>query len=166
MSVPGPTSHPLGSPYRMRVVAVSRGIPSWHNVNGHQTQTSIVRTPSNEPLSLAPSGISGNRSAARDAEVYAFFAHHYDYWTSRLGLDRSAWEWCRWGENLILQTESHLDESNFYLGDRLEIRTGSKPVVLEVCGGRIPCSRLAWRCGQKSSWLKEVAQSGYFGFYL
>ncbi|KAL8744639.1 MAG: hypothetical protein Q9190_003144 [Brigantiaea leucoxantha] len=52
MSVPGPASHPLGSPYRMRVVAVSRG----------------------------------------DAEVYAFFAHHYDYWTSRLELDRSAWE--------------------------------------------------------------------------
>jgi uncharacterized protein len=39
-------------------------------------------------------------------------------------------------------------------------------VRLEVCGSRIPCAKLAWRCGQKDQWLKPLADTGRVGVYL
>jgi len=47
-----------------------------------------------------------------------------------------------------------------HIGDLWQIGGGDNTVLLEVYGGRVPCSRLAWRCGQKESWLKQVAASG------
>lgn len=47
-------------------------------------------------------GIEGHKSAVHDAQVHAFFSKHYDYWTSRLNIDRSQWDWAFWGENLTL----------------------------------------------------------------
>lgn len=35
-----------------------------------------------------------------------------------------------------------------------------------MCGSRIPCLKLAWRCGQKDQWLKPLADSGRVGVYL
>lgn len=150
----------------MRVVAVSRGTPSWQNIHGHQVRTSIARAPSKDPLVVNFGGIADNQLAAHNAEVYAFFAHHYDYWTGKLGIDRSSWDWCYWGENLTVESGSRVDERKLHLGDVWEVGCNSKSVLLEVCGGRVPCSRLAWRCGQPDVWLKEVAESGYCGVYL
>jgi ferredoxin-NADP reductase/MOSC domain-containing protein YiiM len=152
----------------LRVLAVSRSQPATHTIHGQPTRTAIVRAPSAAPLSLSvDGGIEGHQSAIHDAQVYAFFAHHYDYWTSRLGVARDAWTWAFWGENLTMGSAANLDETKIHLGDRwLFEHNGQQGAILEVCGGRNPCSRLAWRCGQPSSWLAEVAASGFCGVYL
>lgn len=159
-------------------------------MNSQPTLTAIVRPPSTAPLILTPEkGIEGHKSAVHDAQVYAFFAKHYDYWTVRLGIERSQWDWAFWGENLTLDVPEGVDERNIMLGDRWVFSDASPnanghrtagvdhtdyegsavgygSVVLEVCGGRSPCSRLAWRCGQPASWLAEVAKTAFCGVYL
>ncbi|KAF1949858.1 PK beta-barrel-protein domain-containing protein-like protein [Byssothecium circinans] len=156
------------------VVAVSRSQPETHSIHSQPTRTAIVRSPSTTPLVFSvENGIEGHQSAIHDAQVYAFFAHHYDYWTGRLNIDRTTWDWAFWGENLTIRSSGHepLDETKVHLGDRWLFSSQgaemhSKGVVLEVCGGRNPCSRLAWRCGQSPKWLAEVAMSGFCGVYL
>ncbi|KAL1846863.1 hypothetical protein Daus18300_014121 [Diaporthe australafricana] len=155
-------------------------------MHSQPTLTAIVRSPSTTPLILTPeNGIEGHKSAVHDAQVHAFFTKHYDYWTSRLNIERSQWDWAFWGENLTLDVPEGIDEGSIMLGDRWvfsspSAKTGEQkridedgdsavvggPVVLEVCGGRSPCSRLAWRCGQPASWLAEVAKTGFCGVYL
>lgn len=155
-------------------------------INSQPTLTAIVRSPSTTPLILTPeNGIEGHKSAAHDAQVYAFFSKHYDYWTARLDIERSQWDWAFWGENLTLDVPEGVDERNIMLGDRWvfsspshkrnrdadsagheSLAVGDESVVLEVCGGRSPCSRLAWRCGQPASWLTEAAKTGFCGVYL
>ncbi|KAI7788200.1 Flavohemoprotein [Diaporthe eres] len=155
-------------------------------MNSQPTLTAIVRLPSTAPLILTPEyGIDGHKSAVHDAQVYAFFSKHYDYWTARLSIERSQWDWAFWGENLTLDVPDGVDERNIMLGDRWVfsnpshkgsrhadstghegLAVGDDSVVLEVCGGRSPCSRLAWRCGQPASWLAEAAKTGFCGVYL
>lgn len=159
-------------------------------MHSQPTSTAIVRPPSTAPLILTPEhGIEGHKSAVHDAQVHAFFSKHYDYWMSRLNIERSKWDWAFWGENLTLDVPEGVDETNIMLGDRwmfsdLSAKTKQQElagddaahdegsaaiggsVVLEVCGGRSPCSRLAWRCGQPASWLAEVAKTGFCGVYL
>lgn len=157
------------------VLAVSRAQPATQTMHAQPTLTAIVRTPSTTPLVLSPEhGIEGHRSAVHDAQVYAFFAQHYDYWTARLGIARAAWDWAFWGENLTLRVPEGVDETNVRIGDRWVFSSreadgkdgDGEGVVLEVCGGRNPCSRLAWRCGQPGSWLAQVAKTGFCGVYL
>ena len=33
-----------------------------------------------------------------DGPVYIFLAENYDYWCNELGVDRTEWDWCHWGE--------------------------------------------------------------------
>lgn len=159
------------------VVAVSRSRAVIQMMHSQPTLTAIVRPPSTAPLILTPeNGIEGHKSAVHDAQVHAFFSKHYDYWTSRLNIDRSEWDWAFWAENLTLDVPEGVDEGNIMLGDRWVFSSpsawhqdsamGDGPVTLEVCGGRSPCSRLAWRCGQPASWLAEVAKTGFCGVYL
>lgn len=159
---------------KLSVVAVSVSSPRNQDINGHRVKSAIVRQPLTEPLHLTTDGISGNRSAAHDAQVYALFTHHYDTWSSKLGVPRTQWNWCHWGENLALETDPPLDESEVRIGDIWRFstsRTSDDPdknecVELEVYGARVPCGKLAWRCGQKDTWLSELAATGNCGVYL
>lgn len=64
----------------LSVVALSIGTPASHNIHGHTTLTSIVRTPFDGPVTVsADHGIASHRSAIHNAHVYAFFAHQYDF---------------------------------------------------------------------------------------
>lgn len=153
----------------LSVVAVSRSQPTTQTIHSQPTVTAIVRKPSTTPLILTPSGgIEGHKSAVHDAQVYAFFAKHYDYWTERLNVARSAWDWAFWGENLTIKSALNLDERNVFLGDRWVFTSENEEdgVILEVVGGRNPCARLAWRIVQPASWLTEVAETGFCGVYL
>ncbi len=87
----------------MEVVAVSCGKPQFIDVGGIKLYTSIVHDPltlSSDYIEINESGVLNNKPAVHDGPVYVCFAEHYDYWCNELGVDRSSWEWCRWGENL------------------------------------------------------------------
>ncbi|CAM1505878.1 Fc.00g115150.m01.CDS01 [Cosmosporella sp. VM-42] len=154
-------------PGMMEVVAVSQALPQWLDMGGRRVQTSIIHTPLTKPdesiLVELSQGIEGNRPAVHNGEVYAFFAHHYDYWAGTLGVARAAWDWCHWGENVTFRCDEQLSEADFHLGDVWRV---GKDVLLQVCGSRVPCFKLAWRCGQKDSWLQELASTGKCGVYL
>lgn len=143
----------------MHVVAVSVARPQWIDVRGRNTLTAIVRQPSAQPVYFGPAGPVGNETAVHTEHVYAFIAEHYDTWTRELGIARSGWEWCHWGENLTLHG---VLESDLHIGDRL--RVGG--AVLMVTSPRIPCYKLAWRIGQPDSFLRTLIQSGRMGLYL
>lgn len=136
-------------------------------MRGKRIYSSIVHTPMTAPdefIELDPvSGIKGNKSAAHNAEVYIFFAHHYDYWSERLNVPREKWDWCHWGENITFRCDRNMTEADFNLGDVWKI---GREVHLRVCGSRVPCFKLSWRCEQKDSWLQELASSGKCGVYL
>lgn len=151
----------------MRVVAVSHALPQWLDLGGRRVQTSILHTPLTQPTDSivveSTGGIEGNAPAAHNGEVYVFFSHHYDYWTEKLGVSRQAWDWCHWGENITFECEKEITEADFLLGDIWQV---GKSVMLQVCGSRVPCFKLAWRCGQKDSWLQDLAATGKCGVYL
>ncbi|KAI0413013.1 pyruvate kinase-like protein [Xylaria grammica] len=151
----------------MEVVAISRSRPQFVDVNGIKLYTAIVRdglTASSDYLEINESGILGNKPAVHDGPVYACFAEHYDYWCQELGVDRSSWGWCRWGENLTLRFKDQEKlEDEIHVGDIWRI---GKTVRLQVCGARVPCMKLSWRLGQKDSWLPALASSGRVGVYL
>ncbi|KAK5994234.1 Acetamidase [Cladobotryum mycophilum] len=150
----------------MEVVAVSQAEPQWLDIRGQHVQTSIIHVPltnRNDSILVESSrGVEKNFPAVHNAEVYAFFAHHYDYWSEKLGVARQAWDWCHWGENMTLHCPQ-LSEADFHLGDVWRI---GKDAILQVCGSRVPCFKLAWRCSQKDSWLQELAATGKCGVYL
>lgn len=151
----------------MEVVAVSRSLPVEYNVNGLKIKTSIVHTPLVAPdqyIELDENGVKDNATAAHDGPVYVALAENYDYWCSELDIDRSSWDWCHWGENITFRcTSKKMTEVDFHLGDVWKV---GNDVLLEVCGSRIPCAKLSWRCGQKDSWLKPLADTGRVGIYL
>jgi hypothetical protein len=59
----------------MEVVAVSVSKPEFHIFDGVRTFTSFIRKPSFS-IELTEDGIVGKSTAAHDAPVYIFFAHH------------------------------------------------------------------------------------------
>ncbi|KAH8164099.1 hypothetical protein CIB48_g4150 [Xylaria polymorpha] len=179
----------------MEVLAVSTSKPRFHDVGGIKLYTAIVRDPltsSSDYIEINETGIVNNKPAVHDGPVYVCFEEHYDYWCNQLGVDRSSWGYCHWGENLTLRFKNKVQlEDEIHLGDIWRI---GKTVRLQVCstpqkfyvipklsstplkvrlltrdvksGARVPCMKLSWRCGQKDSWLSTLANSGRVGAYL
>jgi uncharacterized protein len=142
------------------VVAVSVSTPRWHEMFGRRVFSSIVREPAAGPVCFGLGGPEGNETAVHTEEVFAFFGEHYDYWASRLGVDRGAWGDCHWGENLMLQ--GGLREDSLHIGDRFRVGEA----LLEVTSPRIPCFKLSWRLGQSEAFLRELIASGLMGCYF
>lgn len=151
----------------MEVLAVSHSLPTEHDVRGLKIKTSIIHTPlasATDYIELNADGVVDNATAAHDGPVYVCLAENYDYWCAELNVDRASWGWCHWGENITFRcTGAALTERDFHLGDIWRV---GPSVRLQVCGSRIPCMKLSWRCGQPDSWLKPLADSGRVGVYL
>lgn len=142
-----------------KVVAVSAAKPVWHDVRGQRTFTSIVRAPAPGALRFGSDGPDGNETAVHTEAVLAAPAEHYDTWADRFGARRADWDWCRFGENIVV---SGFDENRLRVGDI--VRMGE--AVFRVTSPRIPCFKFAWRLGQPDSVLGPMTESGHVGFYL
>lgn len=142
-----------------RVAAVSTARPVWQDVRGQRTFTSIVRSPAPGALWFGAGGPEGNETAVHTEAVLAAPAEHYDMWAARFGVDRAAWDWCRFGENIVV---SGFDENALRIGDI--VRIGG--AVFRVTSPRIPCFKFAWRMDQPDSVLGPMIESGHIGFYL
>lgn len=143
-----------------KVVAVSVARPRWHEMYGRQVFSAIVRDPAAGPVRFAPGGPEGNETAVHTEEVFVFFAEHYDHWAAALGITRSDWGKCHWGENLLLS--GGLREELLHVGDRF--RVGG--ALLEVTSPRIPCFKLSWRLKQPENFLASLIASGLMGSYF
>ncbi|KAK8129433.1 response to stress-related protein [Apiospora kogelbergensis] len=153
----------------MEVVAVSRSMPKELDLGFMKLKTSMIHDPLVAPedyIEINEKGVIGNQPAVHDGPVYVFFAEHYDHWCSELGVDRTTWDWCHWGENITLRYNTGSEprfETQMHLGEVWRI---GPDVRLELCGARIPCQKVSWRCGQKDSWLRPLADSGRVGVYM
>lgn len=147
-------------PERNSVVAVSTAVPTMQMVYGRDLMTSIVRDPTAATVHFDMEGPENNRTAVHTEHVLAFSAAHYDYWTAELGIDRAAWNWCHWGENLTL---ADADEASLFIGQRIRI---GETAIFEITSPRIPCFKLSWRLGQPESILKRIIETGRIGIYL
>lgn len=147
----------MPTPY---VVAVSVAKPRWHDMYGRKVLSSIVRDPSTEPIWFGLGGPEGNETAVHTEDVFCFFDEHYSFWSNKLGVERSEWKDCYWGENLMLTGMP--TEEDIKVGDRLRIGKA----VFEVSSPRIPCFKLSWRLGQPESFVAELIASGKMGCYL
>lgn len=142
-----------------QVIALSSAMPRKISMHGRMVDTSIVRDPIPGPLRIVSDGPESNQTAVHSEHLLAFNAEHYDYWTQQLGVDRAAWQWAWWGENLTI---TGIDEESLRVGDI--VRVGS--AVLRVTSPRIPCFKVAWRIGQPDSVLVKMMQSGKVGIHL
>lgn len=161
----------------MEVVAVSRSMPKELDLGFMKLTTSLIHEPLTAPTDSIEldekDGVVGNQPAVHDGPVYVFFAEHYDYWCAELGVDRAAWDWCHWAENITVrykrnggggtEKKPRRFETEMHLGEVWRI---GPDVRLELCGSRIPCQKVSWRCGQKDSWLRPLAESGRVGVYM
>ncbi|KAK8040035.1 bacterial hemoglobin protein [Apiospora rasikravindrae] len=159
----------------MEVVAVSRSMPKELDLGGMKISSSMIHEPLTSPadyIEIDEHGVVGNQPAVHDGPVYLFFAEHYDHWCAELGVDRSTWDWCHWAENITVRYKKGKGgaddakprfETEMHLGEVWRI---GPDVRLELCGSRIPCMKVSWRCGQKDSWLRPLAESGRVGVYM
>jgi len=144
----------------LRIVrALSTAVPREQIIHGKSVFTSIVRDPVEGPVFFGEHGPENNKTAVHTEQVLAFSSEHYDFWTRELGVQRSAWPWAFWGENI---TADGLDETSLCIGD--VVRIGD--VVFEVTAPRMPCFKLSWRLGQGPDFLKHLIASGLVGVYL
>lgn len=141
------------------IIALSVATPQLISIHGRDVNTAIVRSASAGPLEVVAGRLVGNQPAVHTEHVLAFPAEHYDYWSEKLGVQRSSWDWCWWGENL---TVAGISEEDLHVGDVLEIG-GTQ---LRVTSPRIPCFKVAWRVGQPDSILPKMMETGRVGFHL
>jgi len=101
--------------------------------------------------------ISDVRSHGGDRQaVYAYAREELDAWADRLGRELPNG---MFGENLTTQD---VDVDGAIIGERW--RVGDE-VVLEVCGGRVPCATFAHRM-REPGWLRRFTEVGKSGAYL
>src|SRR4051812_43569442 len=105
-----------------RIVAVSVARPRTETINGFEMQSSIVRDASTAPIFFDRDGPMGNATAMHTEQVCVFCAEQYDHWSAILGIERSAWKDCQFGENLMIEG---LPEEGVHVGDRLQTAGGA-----------------------------------------
>jgi len=144
----------------MQLVAVAIGRARDVDIHGAQVRTAYLKTRLDRPCFIGPSGPEGNETAVHPDTVYAIAEEHYTYWTQRLGVDRSSWDYGYFAENLTIRG---LSEAELRIGDI--VRIGAE-VLLVVTGPRIPCFKVAWRMGQPERFVSDFAASGRTGVYF
>ena len=124
-------------------------------------ESALLRAPGPKHGGLG-SGLVGDvicdvRSHGGDRQaVYAYAREELDAWETRLGRQLPNG---MFGENLTTQD---LDVDGALIGERWAV---GDEVVLEVCGGRMPCATFSHKMGEPG-WLRRFTEAGKSGAYL
>jgi len=146
----------------IRLVSINVGRPRRVHWNGETVSTSIFKSPVNGPVALRKHQLEGDQQGDPSLHggptkaVYAYPAHHYDYWRSELGIDSLPWG--SFGENF---TVDGLDEESARIGDAFSVGTAR----VRVTEPRTPCFKLGIRFNRPDM-VKRFLRSGRTGFYL
>lgn len=138
-------------------------------IGGRAVLTAIRKTAVLGAVAVKPLGLEGDEQAdpsvhgGLDKAVYAYPSEHYAYWRTQraqAGLDGidDTLAYGAMGENLTL---SGLLERDVWVGDLLEFAH----CVLRVDQPREPCFKFNAAMGYNTA-VKDMAQSGFCGFYL
>ncbi len=146
----------------MQLISINTGRVRDHLMDGKLVRSGIVKQPVQGPVMMGHDGLEGDEIAntkhhgGPDQAVYAYAAEHYDTWANELGRDDLSFG--QFGENLTI---SGFFEENICIGDTFHIGK----TVVRATGPRIPCSKLDWCVGDKTT-SKKMTDSRRFGIYL
>jgi MOSC domain-containing protein YiiM len=130
--------------------------------NGKLISTGIFKQPISDAVFIGNTNIDGDEQVdlvnhgGEHKAVYAFSAHHYDYW--RRALNQPSLSYGQFGENLTIE---NLDESQICIGDHLQVGE----VILEVSQPRVPCFKLGLALNDKEM-PQRFIKHGYTGVYF
>lgn len=145
----------------MKLVSINVGMPKLVEINGHQVNTGIYKTPQTGKVWLSKTNLAGDGQADLTVHggefqaAYSYPLEHYAYWGKTLGREKLSYG--TFGENF---TVSGLLEDEVYVGDTFAIGEA----VVEATMPRIPCFKFGHKIG-KPDILAEFLTSGRSGFY-
>lgn len=145
----------------MKLVSINVGMPKLVEINGHQVNTGIYKTPLTGKVWLSKSNLAGDGQADLTVHggefqaTYSYPLEHYAYWEKSLG--KGQLPYGTFGENF---TVSGLLEDEVYVGDTFAIGEA----VVEATMPRIPCFKFGHKIG-KPDILAAFLASGRSGFY-
>lgn len=145
----------------MKLVSVNVGMPKLVEINGHQVNTGIYKTPQTGKVWLGKANLTGDGQADLTVHggefqaAYSYPLEHYAYWEKTLRREKLSYG--TFGENF---TVSGLLEDEVYVGDTFSIGEA----VIEATMPRIPCFKFGHKIG-KPDILAAFLTSGRSGFY-
>lgn len=153
----------------MQIVGVQVGQARRVLIGGRSVMTAIRKTEVTGPVAVRPLGLEGDEQVdlsvhgGLEKAIYAYPSEHYGFWRAQRALAGVAdiddqLPWGAMGENLTL---SGLLESDLWVGDILAFTD----CTLRVAQPREPCFKFNAAMGYKQA-VKDMAQSGFCGFYL
>ncbi len=146
----------------MKLIAVSVSLPIEVQHGDKLIKTGIFKKSVAGPVRVGTLNLEGdgqadlNNHGGAHKAVYAYALDHYAYWRETLG--RGEMDYGQFGENLTI---AGLDESERYVGDRLQIGSA----LFAISQPRVPCYKLGIRLGDDNM-PKLFSQSARTGFYL
>jgi MOSC domain-containing protein YiiM len=153
----------------LQVLGVQVGQARKVLIGGRAVLTAIRKTSVQGYVAVKPLGLAGDEQAdlsvhgGLDKAIYAYPSEHYTFWQAQRaqaglnGIDDEL-AFGAMGENLTL---SGLLERDVWVGDVLEFAH----CTLRVDQPREPCFKFNAALGYKTA-VKDMAQSGFCGFYL
>jgi MOSC domain-containing protein YiiM len=153
----------------MRVLGVQVGQARKALISGRAVMTAIRKTAAAGPVAVKALGLEGDEQVdlsvhgGLEKAVYAYPSEHYGFWRAQraqAGLDGidDQLAFGAMGENLTL---AGLLETDLWVGDVLAFAN----CTLRVEQPREPCFKFNAAMGFKTA-VKDMAQSGFCGFYL
>ena len=148
----------------MKIISINVARPRLVMSKGQAVSTGIFKEPVEGSVMMRKLNLDGDRQADLSVHggpykaVYAYPAHHYEYWRKELpGMELP---WGMFGENFTLEGA---EEAAVNIGDQFEIGEGGAAVM--VTQPRMPCYKLGIKFG-RSDILKRFLASGRTGFYF
>ena len=145
----------------MKLISINVGMPKLVEINNHQVNTGIYKTPQAGKVWLGKTNLTGDGQADLTVHggefqaAYSYPVEHYAYWEKALGKNQLPYG--TFGENF---TVSGMLEDEVYVGDQFTIGDA----IVEATMPRIPCFKFGHKIG-KPDILSAFLTSGRSGFY-
>jgi len=146
----------------LKLRSINVSLPVEVEYNNKIVSTGIFKKPIDGPIHISPQGLSNDEQVdlknhgGEHKAVYAFSAHHYDFWRDKL--NQPDLSFGQFGENLTI---TDLDETMLCIGDQIQIGE----CILEVTQPRVPCYKLGIALGL-TEMPKLFVQHGATGIYF
>lgn len=145
----------------MKLVSVNVGMPKLVEINSHQVNTGIYKTPQTGKVWLGKVNLAGDGQADLTVHggefqaAYSYPIEHYAHWEKTLGKPQLPYG--TFGENF---TVTGMLEDEVYVGDRFTVGDA----IVEATMPRVPCFKFGHKIG-KPDILPAFLASGRSGFY-
>ncbi len=146
----------------MKLLSINVSLSVEVEYNNKVISTGIFKKPVNTDVRVTADGLTNDQQVdlknhgGEHKAVYAFSAHHYEFWRNKLNQPNLAFG--QFGENLTI---ADLDETSLCIGDQIQIGD----CILEITQPRVPCYKLGIALGL-TEMPKLFVKHGATGIYF